>query len=261
MGTRSLSSPKIDLKVSATVQNLMTDGSSASIQHPSFSYNPNLTNGINENQTNRGWQSKNRTLGTGVSETLDLFDLAGVDIGAGAALDGVGQAVSPFEEIVAIVIVNENDADAAGQLEIEPGAANGWTPIGTHTAATGGALRGQGVFLKAQIAEAGFEVTDAASHTLKLTANGGDVEYSIYLLARHDDNESSSSSSSSSSQSSSSSSSLSSQSSSSSSVSSQSSSSSSSQSSSSISTSSHSSASSSSSSISTSSQSSSSQSL
>lgn len=253
MGTRTLSSPKINLKMTGTVQNTLTDSSVASIGHPNLSYAPTLTSGVSASQTNRAWQSKSRSLAGGASETLDLYDLAGVDIGAGAALDGVGQVVSPFEEIVAIAIVNENAVGAAGQLEVEPGAGTGWSPIGTHTAATGGALRGQGCLFKAQVAENGFDITDGASHLLKMTANGGDVVYSIYIFARHDDNESSSSSSTSSSQSASSSSSSSSSSQSASSQSNESSSSQSVSSSSSISTSSSWSSGSSTSSISTSS--------
>lgn len=196
---RSLSSMKLTLKMTASLANLLTDASTVSIAHPNLSYNPSLTSGVSANQANRAWQSKSRSLGSGATETLDLFDMAGVDIGAGAGLDGLGQAVSPFEEIMAIAIVNENAIGAAGILEIEPGAGTGWTPIGTHTAATGGGLRGQGMMVKSQPAEAGFEITDASSHLIKFTANGAALTYSLYILARHDDGESSSSSQSSSS--------------------------------------------------------------
>ncbi len=182
--------------MTANVQNLLDDlpRRNAAVAHPNLSYAPSLTNGLGDNQANRGWQSTNRPLANGATETLDLYDFAGTDIGAGVGLDGVGQAVV-HEEIMAIAIVNENAMGAAGQLEIRPGPGNGWSPIGIHTVATGGALRGQGFMLKVQPAEAGFDVTDAANHMIRFTANGGALDYSIYLLARHDDNESSSSSS------------------------------------------------------------------
>lgn len=187
-----LSNPKFTLNTSANYQNTLTDGGVSNVKQPSLAYKPSLTSGIGANQGNRGWESKNRTLSSAATETLDLYDMAGVDIGAGAGLDGLGQAIL-FEEIAFIVIVNENAIDAAGQLEIEPDASNGWAPIGTHTAATGGALRGQGILAKGQPAEQGFEITDASSHRIKFTANGGDVTYSLYLIARNDDEESSSS--------------------------------------------------------------------
>jgi len=197
---RSMSSMSVSFRMQGTLTNSLTDGSGPSVQQPSFNYSMSgtvLTSGINSNQCNRGWQSRNRSLGNGASETLDLYDMAGVDIGAGAGLDGVGQAIV-FEEIVGIVIVNENDVDEDGALEISPAAANGWNAIGTHSVANDGALYGQGVLIKFQPDGRGLDIVDGATHKLTFTANGGDVTYSIYLLARHDDEESSSSSSSSS---------------------------------------------------------------
>ena len=182
--------------MTATVQNTLDDGRATTVAHPLLNYAPSLSNGIGPNQANRGWQSTNRPLANGANETLDLYDFAGVDLGAGAGLDGVGQAVV-HEEIVAIAIVNENAIGAAGQLEIRPGPGNGWSPIGIHTVANGGALRGQGFLMKVQPADDGFDVTDAANHLIRFTSNGGALTYSIYLLARHDDDESSSSTSSS----------------------------------------------------------------
>lgn len=194
MSDRSLTSPKLNLKISAVVTNTLSDASTVTVSQPNLAYSKTLTSGVSDSQANRGWQSLNRTIVAAHQETLDLYDLAAVDIGADAGRDAVGQLVV-FEEIVAIAIVNENLSTAAGQLEILPAASEGWAPIGSHTVANGGALYGQGVLLKCQVAEAGFDVA-GSSHRLTLRASGGDVAYSIYLLARHDDEESSSSSSS-----------------------------------------------------------------
>lgn len=201
----TLTGIRIEAKLTASYINTLDDGSSTSISHPNGNYKPTMANGLNANQANRGWQSKNRDLPNASNETLDIYDLVSVDIGAGTGKDGLGQSIT-FEEIVGIMIVNENAVSASGQLEIEAGNVNGWDAIGEHTVTNGGALKGQGCLFKSQVAEAGLDITDASAHTLKFTASGGDVTYSIYILARHDDNESSSSSSSSSSQSSSSSS-------------------------------------------------------
>jgi hypothetical protein len=101
-----------------------------------------------------------------------------------------------LEEIVLIAIVNENAVTAAGQLEVKPADSEGWDPIGIHTVALGGALRGQGSLVKVQLAESGFDITPANNHRITLKANGGAVNYSVYIIGRHDDGESSSSSSS-----------------------------------------------------------------
>ena len=247
MATRSMGSLKLQVKITGTVTNTLDDGTIASSAQPNLTYAPTLADGVSADQANRGWHVLSRSLGNNDQDILDLYSTW--DLGAGTGLDGVGQQLV-LEEIVAIAIVNNNDVDADGQLEIYPSASEGWAPIGSHTQANGGALRGQGMLLKSQPAEAAFDVGDV-THRITFHAYGGDVEYSIYILGRHDDNESSSSS-----LSSSSSSSVSSSSSSTSSISSQSTSSiSTSGSSSSISTSASSVSSSSSSSLSSSSRS------
>lgn len=201
--TRSLLNPKITLKMSATLQNTLDDDSVTGVAQPSLNYTKTLTDGIGADQANRAWQSSSRIIASGAQETIDLYDMGGLDVGAGAGNDGVGQACD-FEEIVAVVVVNDNAVGAVGQLEVLPASSNGWSPIGTYTVATGGALRGQGVLVMLQPAEQGFDVTDLSSHRVTFRAVGGDVSYSVYLLARHEDDVSSSSSSSSSSPSSSS---------------------------------------------------------
>lgn len=200
MASRTLSGPKISLRLTGSVVNTMDDGTTATAPHPTVSYSKTLTNGVSANQANRGWQSIGRTLASGHQETIDLYDFIGLDIGAGAGNDGVGQALA-IEEIVAIAITNDNEVDAAGRLEVLPAVGEGWSPIGTHTVATGGALDGQGILFKANVSELGFDVA-GSNHRITMRASGGSVTYSIYLFGRHDDNESSSSSLSSSSSSS-----------------------------------------------------------
>lgn len=242
MGTRSITSTQFRCTLAGNLVNTLEDstqvtcGLTANVART-------LTNGVSTGQANRGWVWQSKSLNSGVDQVIDLFDFVGMDVGAGSGMDALGQAMSPIEEIVVIMIVNENASGTSGSLEIQPDSSNGWTPIGTHTVANGGALRAQGILVKVQTHENGFDVTDASSHRLKLTATGGTVTYSVWILGRHDDEESSSSSSSSSSVSSSCSCSCSSQSSPSS-ESSSSSSSESSQSSSSVSSSSKSSSSS-----------------
>jgi len=226
--TRSLSNAKVSLALTGTVRNAMTFNTSrvasGAISH---TVDTSLSDGVSSGEANRAWEYK-ADLASGASETIDLSTMTGINLGAGDGNDIVGQTMNPIAEIVAIVVSNENARTVAGYLEVEPGAANGWAGLGTHTVATTGALGGQGTLFKQQPGDPGF-VLDATHKNLKLTASGGDLTYKITVFGRHDEDESSSSSVSSSSSSpssqSSSSSSLSSSSSSSSSVSSSSSSS------------------------------------
>jgi hypothetical protein len=185
--TRSISSGRIAITLSATLTSTMTDSSSVSVSHPALSYSKSPTSGLDDNQLNRTWQSKNRAIASGAQETIDLQSLP--DIGAGEGEDGVGLA-AVFQEIVAIAIVNENTLGTDGLLEIVPSASEGWTPIGSHTNATGGALYGQGVLLKIQLDERGFSSIET-SHRITLRAIGAAVTYSIYLMGRSDTDESS----------------------------------------------------------------------
>ena len=192
---RRLSSIRMRVTLSASLTNTLNDASTAAVSHPALNYSPSLDNGVSESQANRVWQSEGRSISAGGQETLDLYDFAAVDIGAGAGNDGVGLSIT-FEEIVAIAVLNANAVGAAGQLEILPASSEGWTALGTHTVANGGALYGQGLLFKSQPNTNGFDVT-AVLHRLTFRAVNGDVSYSLFLIARHDDEESSSSSSSS----------------------------------------------------------------
>lgn len=195
---RSISGTKVTLNVSGSYINTLTDGTLTTIGHPQLGFSAILTSGIGDNQANRIWQSTGRTLVNFARETFNLNDMDGTtNIGAGAGNDSLGQTVD-FEEIVGIFITNDNAVTADGLLEIIPDPdTNGWTPIGEHDVANGGALSGGGVLAKFAPAEAGFDVNPGTSENIRFRASGGDVTYSIYVIARNDDNESSSSSSSS----------------------------------------------------------------
>jgi hypothetical protein len=202
VGTRSLASINLAFRMTGSVTNLLSDGTRSSISHPNLNDSITLVDGIESGQVNRAWEVK-ATLLSGASITYDLYDMTGIDIGAGAGNDALGAELI-IENIVAIAILNDNDTDEVGDLEIIPGASDGWALIGTHTQATGGALKGQGMLCIANPKEGGFDV-NSGSCNITLTAVGGDIDYQISILGRNDDEGSSSSSSSASSQSSSSS--------------------------------------------------------
>jgi len=162
------------------------------VNQPSLNFSATLTNGIGDTQANRAWQAKSVAIASGAQAVIDLANFAGQNIGAGLGKDALGQDIN-LKEIVGIVIVNENAVTADGVLEVLPNNSRGWTPIGTHTAANGGGLYGQGVLSKYQPSEVGFPVSDA-SRRITLRASGGAVSYSMYVLGRDDTDQSSSSS-------------------------------------------------------------------
>lgn len=190
----------VSLTVSAVIRNTLVNSAVAQASIGGSIIQDSLTDGVSASEVNRVWFDEARTLASGDSEVIDVFDFAGEDIGAGDGKDGLGLALA-VEEIVGIAIVQ---AAGAGSLEIEPDASNGLDAIGIHTVATGGALKLGGLYFKYSPDTDAFDIIDASNHRIKFTANGGAVTYGVYILARHDDEESSSSQSSSQSSSSSS---------------------------------------------------------
>ena len=187
MATRSLEGIQIRLLMSATVKNLLSDDPVRSATGAlSSSFAPTLLDGTDIDEANRAW-SYVSSLADAASLVIDLFDFGSLDSGSGAGKDIVGQAIA-LTEVVAILIRNTSedtsDSDVPGDLEIEPDVTNGWTPIGTHTVANGGALAPGGLFLKVNTDTVGFLVTDASNHRIKLTANGGAVDFEVLVFGR-----------------------------------------------------------------------------
>lgn len=204
--TRSLTSIKTTVRISATLQNTLNDGAVVPATQPNLNYNPALRNGVGPSQADRSWQGSG-TLTEDATITLDLANMANTDIGCGNGYDAVGQAVD-YENILSIAIHNNNAVGDAGSLEVYPSIDWGWTPIGIHKVSTGGALRGQGILLKTQPDEGGFDISTTApkSRQITLHAVGASVDWAVYIIARSADQDTSSSSSSQSNSSSSSSS-------------------------------------------------------
>jgi len=167
MGTRSLASGSVKLTVKATIQHEMTDGQKATCAHDVTPINTSYDDGVDADQANRVWEERDRELANGASDTIDFYKLVLVSI--------------------------TNSEDSTGSLEIEPGASNGMTALGSHTVANGGALPPGANFTKHFPGANALNVTSALKN-VKFTANGGALEYNIYLLGRHDDEESSTSS-------------------------------------------------------------------
>lgn len=190
--TRSLEGAEVSLVLSGTVKNTMTNDTSKSVSGSvSFLKSWEMVNGVSAEEASRAWEWTGSLL-TGANQVFNLSTMVGLDAGAGSGNDISGQSMSLLE-ITHILIFNDNDIGAAGLLEIEPDATNGWNPIGIHTAALGGALGAQGCLFKAQPDEAGFDISGSGVN-VKLTAQSGSVDFRIVVIGRHDTEESSSSS-------------------------------------------------------------------
>jgi hypothetical protein len=196
MSNRSATSV-VTLKFNSTISNALdttAGGGGPSVSQATIDatlLSGNIPNGINAGQANRAWASISRALGSGGNETLDLYQMIGLDIGAGSGNDALGQACL-FEEIVCIIIKCEDGS--AGQLQVEPGTSNPLNALGSLTVANGGALRAKGVRLWFESDEQGIDLSPTKK-SVKFTAMNGAVTYSIYIIGRNDDDESSSSSS------------------------------------------------------------------
>lgn len=136
--------------------------------------------GTADGQIDRIISSKSRAITTGNNEDIDLFDLAGFDMGAGAGLDALGQAAG-FAKIDGIFI--RNQSGSAGTLVFGgEGSAAAWSSLfsaDTETLSlppdTAMLIGGKG---------AGYAVADTTNHLLRIAASGGDIIYDLHIFGR-----------------------------------------------------------------------------
>jgi len=192
---------KVQLQLQADLTNNLDNTgkvTTSQVGNTQFIADTFATSGVQSGEMNRAWESTDIEISSGGNKEINLNDFTAEDIGTGLGDDAVGIAMD-LQEIVMIAIRNDSVALGGGGggpfLEIEPSAASGWTPIGTHTVANGGAIGPGGVMLKYSPGEGGFDIQPGTSESIKLTANGGDVEATVLIFGRNDDDDSSSTSS------------------------------------------------------------------
>lgn len=145
-----------------------------------FTKGLSFLNGSGASQAQRFWGSKVRSLTSGNDETLDLYDLGSVDIGAGAGLDPLGQSLA-ITGIKALYI--ENIAGSAGNLVVgNESTAATWNSFFSGSDTATFTLKPGAIFLTADPTAAGMAVADSTNHLLKIAASGGDLTYSIALI-------------------------------------------------------------------------------
>lgn len=181
---RSLSTISAQAILRATVLNT-ADGTvlTASAAHGAGQAVTFTASGTGAGQADRFWQSTGRTLTSGGSEDLDVYDLASLDIsGAGAGRDALGQ-VWTVAEIAGILVYNR--PTSAGDLLIGgKGTAAAWSIWLNNNDDAELTLKPSGIFLLASTNDPAWGVTDTSNHLLTMLASGGAVTYDIYLLGR-----------------------------------------------------------------------------
>jgi len=193
--TRSLVNTTALLSLTTTVKNFI-DATGQSVSTPvKITKTHNLASGTESAEADRAVEHQ-VDITAGNTVVIDLADFVGTDVGAGDGNDALGLPLV-LHQIVAIAIVNQNAIDTDGLLEIEPDVTNGWTALGSHTVALGGALPAQGSVSKIIPGAIALEVADGSTHRLALTAVDDDVDCRIVIFGRSEPPASSSSSSSS----------------------------------------------------------------
>jgi hypothetical protein len=79
-------------------------------------FNQTFATGIEDNQATRLWWSKSRTITSGNTEDIDLYDFALQDEGAGLGRDGIGQLLF-LKQVVGWIV---KQTGGTGRLEINP---------------------------------------------------------------------------------------------------------------------------------------------
>jgi len=103
MGTREAEA-KVGFSLSTLIKNILTDTTYGRASTSAGINDIEFETGNGEGQVDRVWWMKNKTLSAGTSITIDLNDFAGLDIGAGAGLDALGQALDDAAEIKGFIV-------------------------------------------------------------------------------------------------------------------------------------------------------------
>lgn len=183
--TEQISGAQVSVTLQATLQNSIDGNSVLAAASQGYQYNPTQpTNGTGANQADRIWSDSGRTLTDGNSESLDVYDLGSIDLGAGAGRSALGQAVT-FDEIVGLMIINRSPSGGGDLVIGGEGSGAAWSTLfnGSDTAKLGPVGPGGCLFVYSPDTSA-ISVEDAVDHLLKIEAAGGDVTYDIVILGR-----------------------------------------------------------------------------
>lgn len=180
---RTLSSISCQAKLTANLNNTI-DGSNVS---SSASLGQTVTpasqsTGTGANQHDRFWGDQSRSLASGATEDIDLYDLGTIDIGAGAGKDALGQSIA-LAELTGLLV--RNLSTSAGNLKVGgKGTTAAWNSLFDSDDDAKIVLPPGGFFLVFVPADPAYAVADSSNHLLKIEASGGDCQYDLQLVGR-----------------------------------------------------------------------------
>ena len=178
--SRTLSVSNVLLSIDFVYKNAMTDGTVAE-HDSSFSITDSLATGTSADQSDRLWYSLGRTLASGYSEAIDLYDLGSIDIGAGAGKDILGQTLA-FAEITALAVWNKS---VSGNLKVGgQGDSTAFQSIFDNDVDAKLIVKAGGFGILYAPSDPAYAVVDATNHVLKMQASGGAVTYDIFVIGR-----------------------------------------------------------------------------
>lgn len=167
----------IELKVAGT-GTLSTTGATKNFSHTIIKA---LANGTTALKANRFWFDE-RTLAGSASEDIDVFDLAALDIGAGAGLDSFGQTFA-MTGIAAILV--ENLSTSAGNLLVgNKNATTAWNSMFNGSDVAEILLVPGAAFLFVDPSAGGLAVADVTNHLLTMTDTGSGCTYKITIIGK-----------------------------------------------------------------------------
>lgn len=181
MGTRSAKA-SIKVEIETLIRNVLAAGNPSAEMRRKIEAIVELTSGTTGGKIDRVLVSEGRALSGASSETIDLYDLGSLNIGAGAGLDALGQAWVGAE-IVGLFIRNNDTADS---LVIgNDGTSAAWNSLfGGDDEAAITLLPGAMILLIAS-GDPAYAVADSTNHLLKIAAPGSAISsYDLVILAR-----------------------------------------------------------------------------
>lgn len=173
---------KVKCSLTGTLTNTLSSSNGSVPFELNHDYTLTLTSGTSASMADRAWTSTSRSLSGATSEDIDMYDLASINIGAGAGLDPLGQSWATVE-VVAVMITN--DSTSTGNLTVGGKAATtAWnSPFSASDDYTFGPIMPGGVLLFASPANPAYAVADVSNHLLKI-ASSASATYTISILAR-----------------------------------------------------------------------------
>lgn len=145
-----------------------------------------LTDGTTANKADVVWYDQARALTGTTPEDIDMYDLASLDIGAGA---GKGPLGNTYANVEIVLLLVTNDSTSTGNIYV--GGKNAGTAWNSFLAIAGvaddtaqvGPLKPGGGFAIWNPADPAMAVADTTNHLLTITPTAN-ATYNFYLIGR-----------------------------------------------------------------------------